>query len=180
MTEPAPEPVEDMLAMPVLTQIWDCLCAELPSTVGGAPCFCGLRPGALIPMDYCDCNGKGTCGGNAFVNLMSVFPSKIFPQPDRLSTGCMSPLAARIQVGVYRCVPVVANPNSQGKAGAEPPTELQMMQATRVQMSDMAAIYRALVCCSKQQKKFTVEQYTPVGPAGGCGGGQWSVVVGLS
>lgn len=171
------EPVEDMLVMPWLTRIWDCLCEVMPSTVGGNVCFCGLRPGNQIPMDYCDCSENGC--GQAFVNLLSMYPSKIFPQPDR-TAGCDGPLAARIQVGIYRCVPVVADPNARGKTGMEAPTVIQMMEATRVQMSDMNAMLRALKCCaSDDPKRFMIEGYTPVGPSGGCGGGQWSVVVKL-
>lgn len=161
-------PVDDQQIAPLLYTMAECLCEQLAGTPGGAPCFCGVMPAALVPMDFCDCATANRCG-MGYVRLDSLYPSRVFANPD-IDARCGSPLAARIAVGVTRCLPDM-------DARGNPPGVDQQTEAVRYQMADMMAARRAIACCLDPATKYVLGAYTPVGPAGGCGGGQWLVTV---
>lgn len=162
-------PAEDTIIAPYLYLLSDCLCSALDDTPGGVPCFCGVVPGANVAMDYCDCGSTARACGMAWVRLDSLYPSRVFPQPATEANACRDPLAARIQLGVTRCLPGM-------DARGNPPSVAAQAEAVRVQMADMAAMRRAASCCFTSGL-FLLGQYTPIGPTGNCGGGQWTVTV---
>jgi len=161
---------DDTLAFPLAVELLGCLCAEMPDTVGGDVCWCGLLPGQLVPMDYCQC--EGTNCGQAWVRIVSVYPSQQFPRQSIDYRSCADPLAVELNAGVFRCFPGLDE-------NLHPPTVDQQLEAVRVQMSDQAAIRRAIQCCFGTDKKrpAILGRYTPLGPAGDCGGGYWAVTV---
>jgi hypothetical protein len=163
-------PIEDEAALPVALALLSCLCDEVDKSLGGAVCQCTLLPGLESPMDYCDCTGSAC--GMAWVRVDQVFPSTRFPVAD-VAAGCDAPLAVRCVLGVHRCVPGM---DSQGL----PPDAAQQTKAVQVQMSDMAAMRRAMDCCSRQVfrgQAMLLGSYTPSGPVGNCAGGSWPVTV---
>ena len=162
---------EDDIAYPRMVELAACLCTEL--TASGLPdvCFCGVLPGAMVALDTCGgCGATGKCG-QAWVRLVSVFPSNNFPNPDSAPT-CASLLAFELEIGVMRCAPAM---DSRGN----PPTVAQQLDAVRLQTADMLAMRRAVACCmGGTDNAYFLGTYSPYGPQGGCVGGSWTVVVG--
>lgn len=153
---------------------------QLHVSRAGDPCFLGLYPGDQVAADHCSCGGSGakaTGGcGMAWVRLARLYPATKFPTPDIAPTnlGITGPSAVILEAGVMRCLPVTG-----ASGGASMPSEAQQMEATLVQISDEAAIRRALVCAAELQRRDTVlGSYTPMG-LGGCGGGAWQVTARL-
>lgn len=173
MTAPPIEVVDDVTVLPIAQAFVDCLCVEIDASPGGMPCFCGLLPGANVALD-CDCDAGGRCG-TAWVRIDQVFPSARFPVPLLDANNCAVGLAVRLQVGVVRCTPV-------GEPDGLPPSVEAQAEAVRVQLGDLSAARRAIQCCVQdhpavKHRKVMLGQWTPVGPAGGCAGGIWSVTV---
>lgn len=142
----------------------DCLCEELTVSGGGPVCWCGAYPGASVSWEYCsggECT-NGACG-MAWVRPAAVFPYDSFPIPS-LDPRCERPLAWAIEVGVLRCMP------QPDDGELLPPDE--MLTVTMTTMLDARAIHTAIKCCDGVEA--AVEQYTPVGPLGGCVGGFWT------
>jgi len=148
----------------VMAALADCVCTEVNAI---APtCWCGMTAGTDVAWDYCgECDG-GHCG-MAWVRLVGVTPYDIFPFPV-IDPGCARPLAALIEVGALRCIPTLAD-------GA-PLDEATMAEVTALQMADMWALRRAVLCCGYRDLALNV--YDPLGPQGGCIGGVWSVYFG--
>lgn len=146
-----------------------CLCGQLEGMDVGA-CFCALLPGSIAPAD-CGCNARGKCG-QAYVRLLRIFPSKQFPNVDTSSSNCGSILAAAIELGVNRCVPVA---DERGN----PPTAADQANAVRQQISDAYSMWAAITCCDGVTgRPHLLGTYTPVG-SGDCQGGIWPVTVHL-
>lgn len=160
------------VALAIMDDLKDCLCTALADSVGGEPCYCGLYPGSLTPADWCSCRGTTTSCGMAWARLDRIFPSSRFPQLDQSGTSCGAPLAAVIELGVYRCLPAATE-------RGEPPTAVALAQATVVQNGDAAAMHKALTCCGALADRPSVlGTYIPR-DSGGCGGGIWPITVQL-
>jgi hypothetical protein len=158
---------DDATIWPGLVELTACLCAELEEAQLPELCFCGVVPGADVAWDY-----VGTSGGDgmAWVRLVSVYPSTVFPTTDASLRSCATALAAQVELGVLRCAP---NPQDDGT----PPSAAAQWEATRLQMADMRAMYRAVKCCAAKGRQMVVGQYNPTGPRGGVVGGTWQVWV---
>jgi len=157
-------PLSDYAVWPKLVDLATCLCNELADSGLPAPCFCGVMPGASVALDYAT-----NCGDNcgmAWVRAVSVFPSTNFPSLDTGFTRCNYPLAFTAEVGVIRCMEVPAD--------GEPPSLASLLASAQLQLADMAAMRRAIVCCSTSGD-VVLGAYTPTGPQGGVVGGSWLV-----
>lgn len=162
---------EDTVIMPVLSELATCLCEEIVASGLPETCFCGIYPGGEVPFDHCVNCGQTKCG-QAWVRLVTVYPSSAFPQQDEGIDGglCSSPLAFRVEVGILRCAPM---PDQKGN----PPGVEENYGAAFLQMADMQAMRRAMECClGDSKRRHFVENYTPV-TAGGCVGGIWTMVL---
>src|SRR5262245_54428037 len=148
--------------MDPLTELLSCVCQSINNVK--PVCDCVMLPGFEAAFYYCGECEDGKCG-MAWVNLISVFPYQTFPNPV-IDTRCQLPLAMTAQIGVVRCMPT---PDS---AGNPPPAE-DLVEATSLQMADMAALYRAVYCCGAAYK--AIGQWTSIGPLGDCVGGMWNV-----
>lgn len=150
---------------PVLFALADCVCTELATTGGGPTCWCGLVPGALVSWEFCgECDG-GKCG-MGYVRVDGVVPYNVFPVAE-IDLNCARPLAIRVEVGALRCIPVAE----------ELPSPETLAEVTAIQMMDIWALYRALMCCGASA--VAAEAYVPVGPEGGCVGGFWTAFLGF-
>lgn len=163
------EPVADRAVWPVLISLAECLCQQITDSGLPEPCFCGIYPGQQVPFDYCDGCEDGKCG-QAWVRLSQTYLSKIFPAPDPEGT-CIAPLAFVVEVGIIRCAPV-ADENGN------PPSMADQLDTALLQVNDMMAMRRAIMCCTQafKHRRHVLQNYTPVGPLGGCVGGGWLVV----
>lgn len=157
----------------VMDDLRACLCAALAdATPGGEPCFCGLYPGAAANADFCTCKGRGEGCGQAWVRLDRIYPSTRFPAVDTTGTSCGAPLAAVLELGVYRCL---AGTDGQGNA----PDAAKQANAVLQAVADADAMRKAVTCCEAITKRPNVlGTYTPR-DSGNCGGGVWPVTVHL-
>lgn len=166
--------MDDLLG-PLMDDIRACLCTALEDTAGGSVvCSCSLMPGSIAPADWCSCGGRGESCGMAWVRLDGLFSSsERFPAPDASTNmKCARVLAARLEVGVYRCQPT-------GGPRGEAPTPAERTQAALVQADDALTIARAITCCDAvTSRPYLLGQYLPK-DGGGCGGGAWTVTVAL-
>lgn len=147
-----------------------CLCAKLDDTMGGAPCFCGLVGGRAAVADHCGCDDR-QCG-MAWVRLDSLYGYEgSVTTPARTPT-CVTPLAARIELGVYRCIPTTA-------ADGTPPGVVEQTQQALGQVADAGALVSAIACCDAVTRRtYVLGSYQPRSD-GDCGGGVWPVTVAL-
>jgi hypothetical protein len=143
----------------VVEDLAACLCAELAD--GPSLCFCGVLPGAAVPLDV----GTGDdCGGMAYVRVTSVYPSTVVGVANLAPANCTWATGFDLELGVYRPFPIQHD-------GSSPDPDVQL-ECTRWQMWDVAAMQKALACCDWLDKMdFVVGQYAPAGPAGGVLGG---------
>lgn len=155
----------------VLEGLRDCLCGQLTDGMGGAPCFCGLVGGRKAIADRCSCDGDNQCG-MAWVRLDRIYPYEgQVTQPAR-TPSCVTPLAAVVELGVYRCIPTVG-------ADGEGPTVVQQTNQTLTQLADAGALFAAVKCCDAVTKRSHVlGTYTPRDD-GDCGGGLLTVTVAI-
>jgi len=153
----------DVRIMPALMRLHECLCNELERSGLGDNCDCALLHGNA------DSVAPPIVGrGYAWVGLTNIFPSKVFPSATSDINTCAAPLAALVTVGVLRCYAVKTTGESSG----------DMLLYMDKQMADMAAMRRAIVCCSADDYEVSMGAYTPIGPSGGVYGGQWTVTLG--
>jgi hypothetical protein len=73
-----------------------------------------------------------------------------------------------VELGIMRCLDV--------GDGTEPPSPAVLAAATVLQVADMMAMWRAIMCC-RQSKDWIVGQYVPNGPTGGLVGGTVPVAI---
>lgn len=169
--------VEDPV-LPLASRLLDCLCEQLPDTVGGPVCQCCLRPGLGAPADLCcNCLNDGVpAEGQAWVRVSRIFPvTARFPQQQTDRQACQTGAwAAELELGVWRCAGVVDDDGT-------PPSCERVTRDTTVTLSDAAAMRRALRCCFTDADTLTVVgDWSPLGPNGGCVGGRMIITVEFS
>lgn len=159
-----------MDAYSIMTEIASCLCSEIRkcNETDGDVCFCGILPGdgvVLQGSDDCDACGM------AWVRLISAFPSKGVGQQQQIPGNCSLAFTLAIEIGIARCV-------EWGDPEGELPSDGELLEQTRVQLSDMKKMIRALRCCSDlDDKSYILQPYTPIGPLGGMLGGTFQILI---
>lgn len=142
---------------PVLSTALACADAALIPQVGRA----ALYPGSSVAWDDC-------CEGQVWVRLISLTPSGNPANSRNQLTPCgVLMWTATIGVGVLRCAATLDD------AGNAPSPAL--LNADTLQMTqDMINIAEALQCClAPQLGKLSMTRWDPLGPNGGCVGGEW-------
>lgn len=136
-----------------------------------------LAPGRQVAWDNC-CEG-----GQLWVRVISMHPSgegvtgSSFP--DRVVRDSCAPAtwAVQLGVGIVRCVATV---NETG----EPPNETQITNDAVNMLDDMELLRRAIVCNFRRGvthvQRILLDSWTPQGVDGGCGGGEWTLWVGVT
>lgn len=170
--------VEDNIAWPTMVQLSACLCTTVVERELPTLCRCSPVPGPLAIMDACGaCSGTGSekCGGQGWVRLTNEYPSTTFPTASQEPDNCGTTMAYVLEVGIARCIPV-------GKAnsisGYQPPSLEQMVESTRLQMADKAAIRAAIQCCMDDGEiTYTLGSYSSMQASGDCGGGFYTVTI---
>lgn len=160
---------EDMTAYPVMVQLVACFEEQLTKRGLPAPCFLGISPGAVVALEGCETCKGGGCG-HGFVRLASAFSSTNFPEQDDVGR-CGNLTAFVLEVGMVRCF------KTMDDFGQAPGMEY-MLESTRLQLADMAAMKAAILCCAQTQDlQHSLGTYAPYGPDGNCVGGSWSVTL---
>jgi len=138
------------------------------------PCQIAPMIGELT-LDFCgECSERGC--GQAWVRLISVYPSVDFPLADQTVNNCGTLWAATLEVGIVRCKPL-GEANSVG--GYSPPSVNQLVEALRIQTADMRAMQDAVQCCfATGDMPYFLTPYQPGAPDGDCLGGVFNVTIG--
>lgn len=170
------EPVDYRAAVALLT----CLCTALNDVAAldmslPAPGRCCLRPGVDVPLDVTDAGDDLCCEGEAYVKIISTYPSSTFPLPSEFeSSRCqMERLTVALEIGIVRCIPVS-------------PTCDEAAFAVRRAAADRQAAFAAVCCWSKviqdpkvvgHGAKWFAGSWDNFGPDGQCVGGTLPVFV---
>jgi hypothetical protein len=159
---------------PRLAWLLECLVDRLEH-YGVPACRTFLQPGADAPWDACGLS-EGGAEGQAWVGIERVYPVRPFPLEDTTEQRC-SPYeyAADVVLGVLRCA---ATLDSNGN----PPPVEAVLADSQAQTRDMAIVREALLCCYRLEVdsdpgEFRLGSWEPLGPAGGCVGGQWRATI---
>lgn len=171
--------VEDQIAWPTMVKLAACLCTTLEERELPGTCQCAVVPGPMAVIDSCGgCKAEGKqCGGQAWVRLVNEFPSSDFPNADDGVALCGAPMAYVLEIGVARCLPTG---NANSISGYTAPSMEQLLDATRLQMADKAAMIAAIKCCLEDEEweySYSLGTYSPMQVAGDCGGGFWTVTI---
>lgn len=165
--------VEETHFFPILTNLFECLKAELAASGGDSLCFIGLTPAGRPPLGVMTCKEGHGCGV-AWISPVSAFPSSDFPAPDEGGeVAIKNPnLAMEIEVGVARCYPQPQGRESQADPQA-------YFEAMRLYLSDMAAMKRAIDCCFRWSQgeppppQHSIGSWSPLEPEARASGGTW-------
>jgi hypothetical protein len=156
----------------VLDSLVTCLCVALNDTPKGLPCYCGMVGGQQAIADHCSCDKSNHCG-QAWVRVDRIYAYDANVMTPARTPTCASPLAAIVEVGVYRCIPTT---HTDGTA----PTLLEQTDQVLGQIADAGAMFAALSCCTAiTDRAHVLGTYTPR-DSGDCGGGVITVTVALS
>jgi len=162
---------DDRQVWPMLVDLASCVCAELTNAGLPGTCFCGVIPGQAA-LDHCSegqCD-SADCGGMAWTSALQIIPSEQLTTSAGIGVAaprrCQVPdLTVAFQCGIVRCAPMS---DSHGN----PPGIPEYLDAARLQLADMAALERALLCCFSDPPVLT--GWDSIGPDGGCLGGVWT------
>lgn len=125
-----------------------------------------LAPGAQVAWDNC-CED----GGQLWVRVIEVYPSgRPFPARDSEQQCGLTTIAARVGLGAIRCAHVVGD---NGIA----PSAAQMTSDALGATADMSVLLGVLEC--EVEKPYKIDRWRPLGPQGGCAGGEWEFIIGL-
>jgi hypothetical protein len=159
----------------VMTTLLDCAAQGL--TDHDAPVeSVFIAPGGPPAWDNC-CED----GGQLYVRLVQSFPtsgpgSAPFPGQDTRPRCHPVLMAARLGVGVLRCSQAFAT-----EEGAPPSDATKTTEGTRTSM-DASILLEAILCClttALPNLPWVVDVWNPLGPNGGCVGGEWQLIVGV-
>jgi len=119
-----------------------------------------LAPGVNVAWDDC-------CDGQLAVRVVNTVPQ--FQRNAR--QGCPVGFLVTLGVSLVRCV---ATLDDQG----QPPAPWEMDHDGSVMMRDMGQIATALQCFQPEHALSSyLGEWVPLGPEGGCAGGEWTFTV---
>lgn len=128
-----------------------------------------VSPGGEVAWDAC-------CDGQLWTRLIELAPMGASTNTSFTSASVNAPCGvlmwqAVVGVGVLRCAAVV---NDAGDA----PTPAVLTAEALAVTQDAADLAAALQCClAPQVSKLRMVRWDPLGPEGGCVGGEWQVTL---
>lgn len=146
-----------------------------------SPARACVVPGTEVSFENCCGSDQG---GQLTINVISTYPSRIFPDPDRgQPQNCPPPyIVAQYGVTLLRCTPV--------GSGTKAPTCEQLDANAQLTMRDQEEVQAGVICCLQdedtittligQQIVWVLNDQATIGPQGGCAGSQQLVLVGFS
>ena len=131
-------------------------------------CRSFLAPGGPPAWDTC-CRCDATHEGQAWVQIQQIGPTENFPTIQTGPMRCHPPEhAVQLNVAILRCASTVDD-------GGDPPAASTLTGEFEKVQRDRAIIDEAMTCCylpSADPGTYTIGVWTPLGPSGGCVGGQ--------
>lgn len=146
----------------LLAAILGCVREELDPAPGRVL----IAPGEQVAWDAC-------CDGQLWVRVVGVRDVTAELGGRSGADGSCAVLAwgVTVGVGVLRCTPSV---DDRGRA----PSAGEVTGSAEQVLADMAATSRALLCCAPVSRPRSLA-WAPLGPEGGCAGGEWTFEVWL-
>ena len=121
-----------------------------------------VAPGSEVAWDEC-------CDGQLWIRVSGQEPA-LSSRAGAADPNCrLLGWYVTLGVGIIRCV---ASLDSRGS----PPTPTAITEDGLTSIRDSVEIRTALVCADTSLR-LTVLQWSPLGPAGGCAGGEWLVSI---
>ena len=123
-----------------------------------------LAPGGEVAWDDC-------CEGQLWVRVTSVSQAYITPRGGGAAASQCQPVRwdLSLAVGILRCAAVL---DDDGNA----PTPRAITADAAEMVEDMGSLADAVICHdSTDLERVTLGSWTPLGPQGGCHGGEWAV-----
>ena len=134
------------------------------------PTRASLQPGSEVAWDDCD------CGGSLWVQLTGYAPKTAANLSRSAQPFCdVVGWQATLAVGRVQCVAVMTD------SGKAPPAAQVSSDALKV-VTDMREMLTAILCDVPELsgvKRVKLGSWSPLGPLGGCAGGQWTLTVEL-
>lgn len=170
MTPPLPLGVKPAEPVSLGTRVTELASSLLQQVHGGfsvKPKFAFLAPGTSAAWDDC-------CAGRLWVRVVGVDADERPAGRTRAAAMCkVTEWRVRLEVAVIRCVATI---NDQGV----PPSARQMGEDEAMLLRDMGEMQAALQDAELPRDSWlTLGSWSPLGPDGGCAGGQWIVTVTL-
>lgn len=163
------ELIDDTLVWPFMNDLLAELSVEIKTSGLQDPCWLGVLPGAQVALDYCNPCKAGKCG-MVWLRLVSIQPF-VDPTQPLAPSRCGALFTATYEMGIVRC-----HQTTDGRGN--PMDMAYQAEATRVQLAEMAAMQRVLLCGDAMgHHDVDLGAYSPIGPEGGCVGGAWFATV---
>ena len=143
-----------------LQTLLTCAATELTAAAVPVPANVAVVHGQVA---WDDC-----CEGQLWVRVVRSWPSSTFPLKDSTLRPCGTRTATQIGLGILRCAT-----DLDTLGWASNPSMAALTADARLGICDIGALYRALACCDDLDTRV-VDQWTPLGPQGGCFGGEWT------
>jgi len=118
-----------------------------------------VAPGSTVAWDNC-------CEGQLWSRVVEVQPFLGRPSAAALPCGVLY-WNVIVAVGVIRCA------HSLNDDGSAPPATL-VSQDGQQMLDDLAALQEVILCHPRTK---AIQRWTPLGPQGGCHGGEWQFVI---
>jgi hypothetical protein len=168
--------VVDPVAGPVLLDVLAAALGAFDEAPGAvAPCAAGVVAGAAAAVDRGLDTADGCCG-QLWVRLVSLYPSRTFPDPDGRPTDAGSvSWAVVVEVGSVRPAPIV---REEGERIILPSMD-EEQEAAWVAVTDQAVLRYALLTryAEDREVQLVLGTFTPFGPEGGVVGGALTATI---
>lgn len=143
-----------------------CAVTQLEAVGAPVPDRRFIAPGLEVAWDDC-------CDGQLWVRIIKVHPVNPFPTKVLATVPCPYPMGANLGLGILRCGSGLGQLDQPEAA----PTIADLTGDARQMTCDMAALSAAIDCCYDRigDGETTSDQWSPLGPGGGCYGGEWTL-----
>lgn len=149
----------------ILEQLQACWCAQLETSLGGAPAACCISAGIpAIP----EC-----CGGYAWIRLIGAYPSVNFPQINNQPSRCfIDTWALQVEIGITRCAPTPCDSLSNVCCTSS-------QDAAAILIDDFMQMRQLFTCgcLGLRSDQIIPGAYKVYGPEGQCLGGTMSATI---
>lgn len=168
-----PETVKPETLSSILANLLGCVEAMYDHYDVAAPKRVFINPGIEVPWDNC-CEDEGQLWARVTQRVPTATGRTAYPAPATSGSNCPPGIwATTIGVGALRCAHTV---NDNG----DPPSAGEMTLDAVDMLQDAAVIEHAVTCCfnnSPALHRLNLTGWTPLGPEGGCVGGEWLMTI---
>ena len=132
-------------------------------------CAITVYPGTAIPVDF---GPESDCRGTAWVRLVSVNPTVVFPTAAVGVDNCGYSLAYTVEMGMVGPAPVM----DERLGRLIVPDDVEQFEASMRLYDEVEMMHAAIKGAGIDQ--LILGDWTPQGPEGGILGGTWTLTIG--